>query len=227
LEILIFLWLFALTAVAVFGLYLSVKGKQASPSDFNLILQTSISHLMKLIKGLEGRLLDVSGKVDGLLVEVNKSKEADKERDSSLFENIRVLMNSQLKLARALGKLHEKLPCIESRIEKIENSVRSVRRREVSLPSPRRIEVRGQEVSLTSLTPTEMEILRLLYISGPKTASEVREVIGKTREHTARLMKKLTLEGYVERDTQAIPFVYRLSERIKKSMTFSVKREES
>ena len=226
-DLVVFLWLSILTVAAASGLYFSSKRKPANVSDFNLIFQTSVSHLMKLIKSLDARLLDVSGKVEGLSAEVSKSKSVDEGREKTLAENLRVLMDGQLKLARALSKLHEKMPRLESRIEKIENSLRSVRRREPSLPAPRKPEIRSFDVSLTSLTPTEMEILRLLYISGPKTASEVREVIGKTREHTARLMKKLTLEGYVERDTQTIPFVYKLSERIRKSMTFSVKRKES
>jgi len=225
-EIIIIFWLFAITSIAAVGLYISLRGRRSPPSDFNLILQTSVSHLMKLIRSLDSRLLDVSGKVESLLAEAEKSRGISLEKEQSILENIRVLMEGQRRLAKSLSKLYEKIPRLEGRIEKVENSVRAARRRETVPPSFSRPEARGQEVSLTRLTPTEMEILRLLYVSGPKTASEVRVVIGKTREHTARLMKKLTMEGYIERDTQSVPFVYRLSERIKKSMTFSVKSEE-
>ena len=48
------------------------------------------------------------------------------------------------------------------------------------------------------------------------TAPKVEKKIGKTREHTARLMKKLWQEGYIERDTHRMPFRYRPTKRLKK-----------
>jgi len=47
-----------------------------------------------------------------------------------------------------------------------------------------------REQALAPLTETELKILRLLDVGGDKTAPEIRKVIGLTREHTARLMKK-------------------------------------
>jgi CRP-like cAMP-binding protein len=63
----------------------------------------------------------------------------------------------------------------------------------------------------TQLTQTENIILHYLLSEGPKTAKDVEEKIGKTREHTARLMKKLWQQGYVERETHKIPFTYKTS----------------
>jgi len=37
-----------------------------------------------------------------------------------------------------------------------------------------------------------------------------------SREHTARLMKKLYEAGYVERETKKIPFEYRIKNEMKK-----------
>lgn len=62
------------------------------------------------------------------------------------------------------------------------------------------------------LTETEDIIVHYLLSEGPKTAKEVELKIGKTREHTARLMKKLWQQGYVERETHKMPFKYRVSE---------------
>jgi len=61
----------------------------------------------------------------------------------------------------------------------------------------------------SKLTETENIVLQFLLSEGPKTAREVEAKIEKTREHTARLMKKLWQEGYVERETHKIPFTYR------------------
>jgi len=54
-------------------------------------------------------------------------------------------------------------------------------------------------------------ILKLLH-NEPKTSNEIRNVIGRTREHTSRLMKKLYEMNLVKRDVKNRPFRYRLTE---------------
>src|SRR5207245_11170922 len=54
-------------------------------------------------------------------------------------------------------------------------------------------------------TPTELQVLTILANEGPKSAHEIGRVVGGTREHTARLMKKLYEEGYIRRDQTTIP----------------------
>ena len=71
-----------------------------------------------------------------------------------------------------------------------------------------------RERALAHLTETELKVLRILADEGERTVSQIRERIKLTREHTARLMKKLYTRGYVERNTERIPYVY----RIKKEM---------
>lgn len=71
-----------------------------------------------------------------------------------------------------------------------------------------------REKALASLTETEIEVLEILAAEGPKTAPEIKEKIKLSREHTARLLKKLFEDGYLERDSSKIPFKY----SIKKEM---------
>lgn len=66
-------------------------------------------------------------------------------------------------------------------------------------------------------TPTELQVLTLLANEGPKSAPEIGQVVGRSREHTARLMKKLYQEGYIRRDQSRIPFRYSLVERVKQT----------
>ncbi len=66
-------------------------------------------------------------------------------------------------------------------------------------------------------TPTELQVLTLLASEGPKSAPEIGRVVGRSREHTARLMKKLFEEGYILRDQGRVPFRYSLVERIRQS----------
>ena len=60
------------------------------------------------------------------------------------------------------------------------------------------------------------EIIKILLLVGSKTAPKIMGEISKTREHTSRLMKKLWQEGYIERDTNSIPFIYRPTKELKK-----------
>ncbi|MCJ7632480.1 hypothetical protein MUP77_08835 [Candidatus Bathyarchaeota archaeon] len=88
----------------------------------------------------------------------------------------------------------------------------------ISITQPRTLPVAMEGPSLgndTQLTETENIILHYLLAEGPKTAKDVEERIGKTREHTARLMKKLWQQGYVERETHKIPFTYRTSDALR------------
>jgi DNA-binding Lrp family transcriptional regulator len=57
----------------------------------------------------------------------------------------------------------------------------------------------------------------MLANEGPKSAPEIGRVVGRSREHTARLMKKLYEEGYIRRDQTRIPFRYSVVERVKQS----------
>ena len=80
-----------------------------------------------------------------------------------------------------------------------------------------------REKALAPLTETELSVLEMLALEGPKTAPEIKEEIKLSREHTARLMKKLYEGGYLERDSGKIPFKY----SVKKEMEKLLKKPES
>lgn len=73
-----------------------------------------------------------------------------------------------------------------------------------------------REKALAPLTETELSALEMLALEGPKTAPEIKDRIKLSREHTARLMKKLYESGYLERDTNKIPFKYHVKEEMSK-----------
>ncbi len=84
-----------------------------------------------------------------------------------------------------------------------------------------------QPGSLNSITtPTELQVLTLLANEGPKSAPEIGRFVGRSREHTARLMRKLFDEGYVRRDQTRIPFRYSTVERVKQSFTKPEARDQ-
>ncbi|MGD1834813.1 MAG: hypothetical protein ACPKQO_03740 [Nitrososphaeraceae archaeon] len=77
------------------------------------------------------------------------------------------------------------------------------------LESPRIYKTR-KEPDEKLVEPTIVHILKML-IEKPLTSNEIKNSIGKTREHTSRLMKKLHDEKLVERNTGNKPFKYKLT----------------
>lgn len=59
---------------------------------------------------------------------------------------------------------------------------------------------------------TERKILESL-LTGPKTSGQIREAIGRSREHTARLLKMLFEREFVVRNAANKPYVYEITEK--------------
>jgi hypothetical protein len=68
--------------------------------------------------------------------------------------------------------------------------------------------------ALAPLTETELRVLEFVAAAGEKSAPEIKIEIKLTREHTARLMKKLYEEGYLERRSDKTPYAYRVKEEM-------------
>jgi predicted HTH transcriptional regulator len=73
-----------------------------------------------------------------------------------------------------------------------------------------------RERALAPLTETELHVLEIIAEGGEKTAPEIKDLIKLTREHSARLVKKLYEEGYLERSTEKTPYAYRVKEEMLK-----------
>ena len=80
-----------------------------------------------------------------------------------------------------------------------------------------------RDKAMAALTETEIAVLEMLSSEGPKTGPEIKDKVHLSREHTARLMKKLYEEGYLEREVGKIPFSY----SIKKEMEKFLKKPEN
>jgi hypothetical protein len=73
-----------------------------------------------------------------------------------------------------------------------------------------------RDKAIAALTDTEIAVLEMLSSEGPKTAPEIKDRVHLSREHTARLMKKLYEEGYLEREVGKIPFSYSIKKEMEK-----------
>ncbi len=70
------------------------------------------------------------------------------------------------------------------------------------------------------LEPTERVVLQLL-LERPRTSIEIKTLVKKSREHSARLMKTLFERRLVSRADQKKPFVYELTEEGRRYLSAS------
>ena len=52
-----------------------------------------------------------------------------------------------------------------------------------------------------------------LITEGGVTSRDIRTAVGRTREHTSRLMKRLFEDGYVKRNTDTKPYTYSITDK--------------
>lgn len=71
---------------------------------------------------------------------------------------------------------------------------------------------RPKAVTVEKLTDTEREVLLHLSSQGSLTVADLQRLIKVSREHTARLLKKLFEAGYIKRNAEKRPYVYHLTE---------------
>jgi hypothetical protein len=114
--------------------------------------------------------------------------------------------------------LKAKMAGLEEQVQKL--SVAPEERTEAPMPLP--VMPIKRDKAMAALTDTEVAVLEFLSSEGPKTAPEIKEKVQLSREHTARLMKRLYEEGYLERETVKLPFKY----SVKKEMEKLLKKPE-
>ena len=115
--------------------------------------------------------------------------------------------------------LRNRILAFEDQIQKLSVSPPVEAKNEIVLPS---ILIK-RDKAMSALTDTEIAVLEMLSKEGAKTAPEIKERVKLSREHTARLMKKLYEEGYLEREADKIPFKY----SIKKEMEALLQKSEN
>jgi hypothetical protein len=115
---------------------------------------------------------------------------------------------------------------LSQRVESIEVSIDTMKKDLSKLASQPRIlvssknsvkapiPIQGDDI-LQELTETELGVLKMIVDSSEGTVPEIKEQISKTREHTARLLKKLYEKGFIDRNTSSMPYRYSIRKEIK------------
>jgi chromosome segregation ATPase len=162
----------------------------------------------------EAALEKVSYKVEGLDArseKITQRIEILENHKDALPSTLTDLVSSQEELAKDLGALKLELDSLKKMQENFEKQISAVPEVKVETAIPIR-----RERALEPLTETELHVLEFIATEGEKTAPEIRTLTKLTREHSARLVKKLYEEGYLERDTMKTPYKYRVKDEMLK-----------
>jgi DNA-binding MarR family transcriptional regulator len=172
---------------------------------------------------VEGGLKTMSNEIENLKISIDRSQLSDLvllERLQKAEALVRESLNLTKQAIEASNEAKEIFVANNQRhvVGSSQSTVHSSIGVEEAAVSRRILAPAGELGSLSSITtPTELQVLAMLANEGPKSAPEIGRVVGRSREHTARLMKKLYEEGYIRRDQTRIPFRYSVVERVKQS----------
>ena len=227
------------TSIMAYVYLRKLRGVFREYSKAKTLLEDIIVSFNRDLERQGEEIRSVSQGVEEVLLEINKLKnregavglESFEERIADIRERVETVSKIRERLEARIETLDRKIEEVFRRqdeqaekISRLESSLASLRVNvleaglegaEVKTAIPLR-----REKALSKLTDTELRVLEILATEGEKTASQIRERINLTREHTSRLMKSLYTRGYIERNTERRPYIY----QIKKEMLELLKR---
>ena len=175
----------------------------------------------------------LENKIEPLETQLIALNQSQQEISQTVTANFSENMQNNTNIISGLSSLSIKLQEVMVTQESLKNRITDFEEQIQKLSStPMPQEVRTEVIlppvpikrdkALASLTETEITVLEMLLKEGAKTAPEIKEKVHLSREHTARLMKKIYEEGYVDREAGKIPFRY----TIKKEMETLLQKAE-
>jgi hypothetical protein len=223
--------LLAITAGAALEYYRQVRKARREYEKAKEVVEDVVLSFNRELKRDSDKLEIMAFKVEGTASKADtglKRIDSIEKRTAPLEDRVNAISESNSGILARLTDVDVKIRDISAAHETLKTRVTALDEQvQKLLTGP---EVRGEAVipirrekALASLTETELLVLEMLSTEGSKTAPEVKDRVQLSREHTARLMKKLYGEGYLERETGKIPFKY----SVKKEMERFLKKPES
>ncbi|MGA3110824.1 MAG: helix-turn-helix domain-containing protein [Candidatus Bathyarchaeia archaeon] len=142
--------------------------------------------------------------------QINNVSQSLRQTSTSILSGLSGLETKILDIETAQNVMRNKIGGFEEQIQKM--SAAPEIQAEPFMP----VMPIKRDKAMAALTETEIVVLEKLASEGPKTAPEIKEQVHLSREHTARLMKKLYEGGYVEREAGKIPFKYTIKAEMEK-----------
>jgi archaellum component FlaC len=225
----------AVTAVASFEYYRQVRKAQKEYEKARDFVEDIVLSFNRELKREADKVEAISVKVEGSLSKADASldmidrverrvlpieeqlsavnqtiAETFSQNSNSILSGLTGLEVKIKDIEASQEKIREKISAVEEQIQKI-----TVTTPEVNIVPVIPIK---RDKAMAALTDTEITVLEMLSKEGAKTAPEIKERVQLSREHTARLMKKLYEEGYLEREAGKIPFRYSIKKEMENLM---------
>ena len=223
--------LLAATVAASTGYYRQIRKAQKEYEKAKGAVEDIVLSFNRELKRESERLEVIAYKVEGSLAKSDTGlKKIDNiEKKILPFENqissITQITQNNSSISTALSGLDVKIKDLETtqenlklKISGFEDQIQKISimppefRNEPSMP----VMPIKRDKAMAALTTTEIAVLEMLVSEGSKTAPEIKDRVQLSREHTARLMKKLYEGGYLEREVGKIPFRYTVKKEMEK-----------
>lgn len=166
---------------------------------------------LRKAESIEKRVAPLESQVSQLSTQLN-TMSASSESSAQAMEKISGVDAKMRDFETSQEAMRNKLSGLEEQMQKLSSAPEA---RNETLGSMSVMPIK-RDKAMAALTDTEVAVLEFLSAEGPKTAPEIKEKVHLSREHTARLMKKLYEEGYLERETGKLPFKYSLKKEMEK-----------
>lgn len=219
--------LFTVTGIAAVLYYKRIREVRQKYEEARDAVGNIVVSFNSQLQGYEEKLDDVSHRIEVISSENERAVNISKEHEKllqTLMAKVNTYSGSEQKVPgqmRDMEKAMESLAATQETVVQRIAELEKLGQRIPPTPQAERAKIEApipikREKALAPLTETELRVLKILADNSPKTAPEIREEINLTREHTARLMKKLYEEGYIERSVQKIPYTYRIKKEMLK-----------
>ncbi len=216
------------TVVASVEYYRQIRKAQKEYVKAKGFVEDIVLSFNRELKREADKLDTIAFKIEGNLAKADSSlKKVDtlEKRISPLENQINAVAQngsqSNTNILSGLTGLESKIKDIEASHEKLRVKITGFEEQIQKFTLAPEIRVEPvmpikRDKAMAALTDTEISVLEMLSSEGPKTAPEIKDRVHLSREHTARLMKKLYEEGYLEREVGKIPFSYSIKKEMEK-----------
>ncbi len=198
--------LLAVTMAASFIYYRRIKQAQGEYEGAKDLVKSITLSFSNQISRVKKSLEQIN---DGLKLVKQSSMEALKVSNEAL-DTAKEGMKETRRLTEKVKNTEKAVESMKKELMGLTKSYRpTTAKTQMEAPIPVK-----KDAILERLTGTELEVLAIIEEEGEGSVPEIRERIKKTREHTARLLKKLYDRGYIDRNTSSMPYKYYIRKEI-------------
>jgi chromosome segregation and condensation protein ScpB len=202
--------LFAITLVAALIYYRRIREAQGEYEGAKVLVES-------IILGFNRQISRLSKSIEGVKGEALKAQLSSSEALKASVDALATARDGFTDTRSLANRIDENEKTVNSIKAELQRLAMGVRPQTVDRGSEVPAPLLGESI-IDQLTETEVEVLIIIDELGEASAPEIKRRIEKTREHTARLLKKLYEKGFIDRNTSSMPYKYYIRKEIKEAI---------